>query len=75
MPTKLCKWGNSIGLRIPRNVVDCGALKSGDEMHVRLLDTGDILVRTVKPQPKASLEDPNGNKPLVPARANVDELW
>ena len=45
MPTKLSRWGNSLGLRIPRYVADCAHLQAGDVVQVRLLDSGDILIR------------------------------
>ena len=48
MPTKLCRWGNSLGLRVSSYIVDCAHLKAGDLMEVRLLDNGDVLVRPVK---------------------------
>ncbi len=47
---KLCKWGNSLGLRVPAYVADCAHLKAGDQLSVRLLDSGDILVRPMKPR-------------------------
>lgn len=50
MPTKLCRWGNSLGLRISSYIVHCAHLKSGDFMDVRLLDSGDVLIRPVKPR-------------------------
>ena len=50
MPTKLCKWGNSLGLRISSYIVDCAQWQAGDAMEVRLLDNGDVLVRPVKPR-------------------------
>ena len=49
MPTKLCRWGNSLGLRIPRTIADVARLKAGDQLVIRLLDSGDILVRAANP--------------------------
>jgi len=46
----LCRWGNSLGLRIPRYVADCAHLKPGDVLKVRLLDSGEILVSPAIPR-------------------------
>lgn len=48
MPTKLCRWGNSAGLRVPRHVMDVAGLQIGDEVHVRVLDSGDVLITPVQ---------------------------
>jgi len=47
----LCRWGNSLGLRIPRYVADCAHLQAGDVLKIRLLDSGEILVSPVSPVP------------------------
>src|SRR4029079_6824064 len=36
MGVKVSEWGNSLGIRIPKDVVDALGLKKGDEMEVRL---------------------------------------
>lgn len=48
MPTKLCKWGNSLGLRLPQYVIERTGLRPGDYLFVRLTDSGDIVIRPVK---------------------------
>ena len=48
MPTKLCKWGNSLGLRLPQYVLERTGLRPGDYLFVRLTDAGDIVIRPVK---------------------------
>lgn len=48
MPIRINRWGHSSGLRIPRAVMDVAGLKIGDEVHVRVLDSGDVLVTPVK---------------------------
>lgn len=48
MATKLCKWGNSCGLRLPQYVLERTGLRPGDYLYVRLTDAGDIVVRPVK---------------------------
>jgi antitoxin component of MazEF toxin-antitoxin module len=42
--TKLCKWGNSLGLRLPAPVALAAGLKNGSQVGVRLLDNGSLLI-------------------------------
>ena len=48
MPTKLCKWGNSLGLRLPQYVIERTGLRPGDQLFVWLTDTGNIVIRPAK---------------------------
>lgn len=48
MRSKISKWGNSLGLRLPHYVVQRTELRPGDYLFVRLTDTGDIVVCPVK---------------------------
>ena len=41
-------WGNSLGLRLPKYVTERAAIRAGDQVYVRLLDSGEILVRVVR---------------------------
>ena len=40
----ICKWGNSLGLRIPAAVAQVAGLKTGSAVSLRLLDNGSLLV-------------------------------
>lgn len=51
---RLSKWGNSCGVRLPANTLECAGLRIGDEVLVRVLDSGDILVKPVKRHPSAT---------------------
>ena len=42
--TKICKWGNSLGLRLPAPIATAAGLKTGNHVGVRLLDNGALLV-------------------------------
>lgn len=44
MKTQLARWGNSLGLRIPRSVVVDANVSEGDEVDVTV-QTGVIVVR------------------------------
>ena len=42
--TKICKWGNSLGLRLPKETAANAGLLAGTRVRVRLLDNGCILI-------------------------------
>lgn len=42
--TAICKWGNSLGLRLPAPVAAAAGIKNGTRVGIRLLDNGSILV-------------------------------
>ena len=41
---KLSRWGNSLGVRIPTHVAQRAAMQEGDEIYIRLLDSGEVLM-------------------------------
>jgi antitoxin MazE len=47
MPTRLCRWGHSLGLRIPSAIAQVAGLRAGSYLEVRLLDSGEIRLRPV----------------------------
>jgi antitoxin MazE len=47
MPTKIQKWGNSQGLRIPRGILEKARISVGDEVEI-LLEDDVIVVRPIK---------------------------
>lgn len=42
--TAICKWGNSLGLRLSAPIAVAAGIKNGTHVGVRLLDNGSILV-------------------------------
>ena len=48
MPSKLPKWGNSLGVRLPSYVAERAGLRNGDYLYIKLTDSGDIVIRPVK---------------------------
>lgn len=48
MATKLCVWGNSLGVRLPKHIAERTGLVAGDYLYIRLMDSGDIVMRPVK---------------------------
>lgn len=65
MATRLSKWGHSVGLRIPAPVLASANLAAGSRVDVRLLDSGEILVR---PTEKLAAVDPAARKIVEPAQ-------
>ncbi len=54
--SKVARWGNSLGLRIPQEGVEQLNLKAGESVHVRV--KGDtITIRRVKPRKKWSEQE------------------
>ena len=47
MPTKIQRWGNSQGLRIPKEVLAEARIEVGDEVDVRAVD-GRLVVTPVR---------------------------
>jgi antitoxin MazE len=49
VPTQLAKWGNSLGLRIPKAVADEAQVREGDVVDLTV-ENNAIIVRPAKPQ-------------------------
>ena len=49
--TALAKWGNSTGLRIPRNVAEQADLHEGDQVDFEVEAPGVIIIRALKNRP------------------------
>lgn len=65
MPSKASRWGNSIGVRLPAYVVERTGIKPGDDVVVRLLDSGDIVIRPVNEREVHSGYATDGAKPQI----------
>ena len=73
MPVRLCRGGNSLGLRISSYIVHCAHWEAGDFMDVRLLDSGDVLIRPVKPRSGGGSITPETSQSEV--RPAKKEVW
>ena len=69
----LSVWGHSVGLRIPKAVLDSAQLGPGDECLCRTLDNGAILVTPIRTRPGAAVSS-GGNVARSPAK-EVPEKW
>lgn len=47
MQTKFQRWGNSLGLRIPRSFTEEAGVEAGSEVDLSVQD-GDLVVRAAK---------------------------
>ena len=56
MVTKIQKWGNSQGLRLPRHVLEETNIAIGDDVDVTVRD-GNIVVSPVKPRRHYDLKE------------------
>lgn len=48
MASKLCKWGNSLGVRLPQHIAERTGLVAGDYLYILIMDNGEIVIRPVK---------------------------
>jgi len=51
MKTQLAKWGNSLAVRIPKDVADGARLRPGDSLEMAVSRPGCIIIRSIRPQP------------------------
>ncbi len=47
MQTKIQRWGNSLGLRIPRSFAEEAGVKAGSQIDLSVRD-GDLIVRAAR---------------------------
>jgi antitoxin component of MazEF toxin-antitoxin module len=69
MPVKVCKHGNSLSIRLSAHITRLTQMKAGDYVSVRLLDSGDILVRPTKLGSVALVQE------AVQAPVPISEQW
>jgi antitoxin MazE len=55
MQTKIQKWGNSLGLRIPRSFAEEAGVRVGSEVDLSIQD-GDLVIKATK-RTKYQLKD------------------
>ena len=72
---RLTRWGNSTGLRISAAVMESAGLKVGDYVDVRLLDSGDIRVRSCKGLQSADTDTATPTKEAPKAKPPEPERW
>jgi len=55
MQTKVQKWGNSLGLRIPKSFAEQAGVEAGSDVDLSVED-GELIVRPTRP-PRYKLKD------------------
>lgn len=54
---KLCVWGNSLGVRLPSHIAEITGVKAGDELNVRVADSGVIEITPARPLNMPAIRD------------------
>lgn len=54
--TRLNRWGHSVGLRLPKSVLEAAGLTERSAVSIRLLDSGEIRLRPLRNIVPAELE-------------------
>ena len=70
MPSKLCIWGNSLGVRLPRHVAEVTGVQAGDYLYVRVADSGEIVITPVKPREMPALK-----RSAITTKPKRDSEW
>lgn len=80
METILSRWGNSLGLRLPKAIARAAGLDAGDSVLIETCEDG-IRIRKSNKQPRYSLEalldqvtDENRHAPVEWGEAQGGEL-
>jgi antitoxin MazE len=47
--TSLDRWGNSLGVRLPKAIAESAALREGDSVEISFEDSA-VIIRRAKPQ-------------------------
>lgn len=45
--SKISRWGNSLGVRLPKELAATAGLKAGTSVRVRLMDNGTVVIAPV----------------------------
>lgn len=70
---QVCKWGNSLAVRLPAVVVEALNLKEGEEIQLHVLGPRDLAVAR-KPSSKELLARLRKYRGLIPADFKFDRL-
>jgi len=74
MSVRLCRWGNSTGLRVPASLLAAAGLEVGRYVTLRVLDNGDIRVRPVGLVVPAEADD-GGERSSQPETKEKEPVW
>ena len=71
---RIAKWGNSLSVRIPTSIAQNLQLTTGEECYLRLLDSGDILIRLARQKPGVAVNEASDSVRQIPKREQP-ERW
>lgn len=63
---QVAKWGNSLAVRLPSEVVDALKLKEGDQIEIRIADAREFEVRRDPARQRALARLRRLRRPLPP---------
>ena len=66
MVNRVGKWGGSLSVRLPKNIVELLGIREKDLLRIRLCDDNTIQIKTIKP-----LAADSGTNPVV--KITIDE--
>jgi antitoxin MazE len=72
MPMQIAKWGNSLAVRIPADVVRALGLKEGDEIELHALEDGTVAVISERQRRQVIAESFRDFRGLRPADFEFD---
>ena len=76
MSVRLCRWGNSVGLRLPKSLLQTAGLADGGYVSLRVLDNGDIRVRPLNGYvPTEPLTSTAAASPIEGGDGSWGEMW
>ena len=76
MGVKVSEWGNSLGIRIPRDVAEALHLKKGDEIEVRVAGDGALEIARDDRRARAIQRMRELARPLPPGwKFSRDEIY
>lgn len=76
MGVKVSEWGNSLGIRIPKDVAEALHLKKGDEVEVRVAGDGTLELSRDERRAKAIKRLEELARPLPPGwKFSRDEAY
>ena len=53
----ISKWGNSLGVRLPKQIAEKAGLKAGSKVEVELCEEGTITIKLVPFRPRYELHE------------------
>lgn len=74
--TRLNRWGHSVGLRLPKSVLEAAGLTASSAVSIRLLDSGEIRLRPIgKVVPAESDSTDAANSSTATKEESEREQW